>query len=779
MSNSLQHHDQFSQSPGNGLEYNSRDDFYKKDNNSLDPHKILSYILKYKWIILLFILVGSAGAWLYANTITPVYKSTGTLMITSVDQSPSDELSKMISQTTGYGTSSTFKNELQVLHSNKFYHRVAQELLEDEPENVEQYPIYWKEAEDGELVRTKGEEIAGRIGKNIDFYQADEEADVIDVNYESSSPEEAAKIVNVAMQNYVDHSTQQNRQAATSTADFLEEEKEKLKTKLQNAEQQLRNYMDATGFVQVDEQASSMVGQRANTEVELQYVTLELQTIEKSIADYNKQLDRISPGLAEQLIEAVSPRLTASQEMLARYKQERALIVSKNPGVLQRDPLPSRLQYLDKQTLRLKREIKNLSAKLFTTDNEFTGINSEDRAEMLSNVQGRLVELRMQRDQLESKKQSLTQQKTEMDAEFDDLPRGIVELAKLKRDVRINEELYVNVSRQYADMSLLEQSQYGFGRIVDSADTPNVPVSPNKKILMLLGLMIGGVLSAGFIAIREFRDNSVNNIGELKTIYLPPLAVIPVLEKIAKGDEKSFKKGEGTIPEEIVMLNNRFSFAAEAFRRLKNTIIFQDGEHPPKSIVITSPEKGDGKSTVSANLAISFAEEGYLTLVIDADFRRPKLQKYFGITDELGLSNYLNHEISFENLLKETDLETLKLITGGRVAEMPDILSNNHKFKRLLKKLEDIFDVIIIDTPPYGIISDSSALMKYAEAIIMVVQYQKTNKGLLFKTMEELKQIGANVTHIVLNKFDHRNEISNYYGDGYYQAMYSSYEQYL
>lgn len=779
MSNSPQYHNQFSQGPANRVEYIPHDNFYEKDDSSLDPRRILSFILKYKWIILLFILVGSAGAWLYATMVTPVYKSTGTLMITPVEQSSTDELSKLISQATGYGTSSTFKNEIQVLQSTKFSEQVAQKMLEDEPENIEEYPIYWQETEDGELVRTSKKGIANRIKKKIDFFQPVEEADVITVNYISASPKEAAKIVNLAMQNYIDNSTQQNRQAATSTANFLEDEKEKLKTKLQDAEQKLRSYMNATGYVQVNEQASSMVGQRANTEVELQRIMVELPAIEKSIADYKKQLERISPGLVEQLTEAVGPRLTASQEMLARYEQERSLIISKNPGVLQRDPLPSRLQYLDKQILRLKKEIKDLSAKLFTTDNEFTGINSEDRAAMVSKLQTQLIELQTQRKQLESRKQALTQRKTEMDAEFNNLPRGMVELAKLKRDVRINEELYVNVSRQYADMSLLEQSQFGFSRIIDPADTPNVPVSPNKKILLLLGFMIGGVLSAGFIAIREFRDNSLNNIGQLKTIYLPPLTVIPALEKVQKEDEKSFEKGEGIIPKEIVMLNNRSGFAAEAVRRLKNNIIFQNGEHPPKSIVITSPEKGDGKSTVSANLAISFAEEGYSTLLIDADFRRPKQQKYFGIPDEPGLSNYLNHEISFDNLVKETDLKTLKLITAGRRAEMPEILSNSHKFKELLKKMEGVFDVIIIDTLPYGIISDSSALIKYAEATIMVVQYRKTNKGMLFKTMEELKQIGANVTHIVLNKFDPRDEVGNYYGDGYYQAMYSNYDQYL
>lgn len=760
------------------FEYVPSSHFYESEGNSLDPRRILSFLLKYKWVVIAFLLAGATAAWFYAESLMPVYESTGTLMVTSGDNSPTDELSKIISQTTGYGTSSTLENELQILKSRIFAEQVAQRLLEEVPENVKMYPIYWQVSETGEIVRASEATMANEVRNNIGFYQVNEEADVILITYQSSSPREAAKIVNLAMQNYIDNSTQQNRLAASSTAEFLQDERQKLKSRLQDAEQRMRSYMDATGIVQIDEQATGMVNQRASTEVELQRVSLELKSIEKSIEDYRNQLDRVSPGLTEQLTEAIGPRIKASQEMLARYEQERAMILSKNPGVLQRDPLPGRLVYLDREIGRLKEDIRNLSSKLFTSDNEFMGINSEDRAEMVSNLQAKLVELEVQRNQLRSRKQALTQHKQEMDVDFNSLPEGMVELAKLQRDVRMNEELYINVSKQYADMSILQQSQYGFGRIIDPANIPSFAVSPNKKILLLLGLMFGGILAAGFIAIREFRDNSVNNIGQLKTIYLPPLTVIPGIEKVKKEDQKLFKKGEGKIPDEVVMLHDRTSITAEAVRRLKNNIIYQNGELPPKTIVITSPEKGDGKSTVAANLSISFAEEGFWTLVIDADFRRPKLQKYFGITEEKGLSNYLNDEIAFDSLLKETDLKTLKLITAGRGSDMPEIIPNNHKFKRLLKKMEEVFDVIIIDTPPYGIISDSTSLLKYAEATVLVAQYRKTNKGMLMKTMEELKQINANVTNIVLNNFDHRDDASTYYGDGYYQAMYSSYEQY-
>jgi len=783
MSKSLPKHTHNSQGgPPNEVGYlHHNNNFFEKRDNSLNPRKIISLLLKYKWIILLFLVAGAIGALSYAYVVTPVYQSTGSLMITSGDHSTSDALSNssnVISQTTGYGTSSTLENELQVLRSRKFSREVAQRLLENKPKNIKQYPIYWQKLKNGTKVRASKKAIAYTIRNNIDFMQPDEKAAIVKIVYKSTSPKEAARVVNVVMHNYIDHSRQENRQAATSTAHFLKRDKEKLKEKLNNAERALRNYMDSTGIVQVNQQATSMVSQRANTGAELQNVNLKLRTVKKNIADYKKQLDNISPGFAKQLTDAVGPRIKASQKELAQYEEQRSALISKYPGILKHDTLPPRLQLLNKQIARLKGELKNLSKNLYTKNNEFTGINIENQANLVSSLQSRLDDLKIQQKQLEARKQALTRQKNQMDAKFNELPRGMVKLAKLKRNVKINEELYVNVSKKYSDISLLKNSQFGYGHIVDPAVIPGSPVSPVKKIYLLLGLMLGGLMAAGYISIREFRDNSVNDVGELKTIYLPSISVIPKIEEVTQENEKSFKKGAGKVPQEIVMINNRSGIAAEEIRRLKNNITYQNGESPPKSIVITSPEKGDGKSTLSANLAIAFAEEGYWTLVIDADFRQPKIQKYFGISDEHGLSDYLSGDISFENVLKETDLETLKLITAGRGAEMPDILSNSHKLKQLLKKMEDIFDVIIIDTPPYGVISDSSALLKYAEATILLAQHEKTNKGMLHKTMEELRQINANVTNIVLNNFNYRNESSSYYGNGYHQAMYKNYDKY-
>lgn len=748
---------------------------------SLDPKKIISVLLRFKWLVLLFLVAGAAGAWFYADNITPTYESKGILLITTSGAYSDNELSRIISQTTGFGTSSTLENELQVLSSREFSRSLARTVIENDSGDFKVFPILWEKEENGEVYRAGEETVAARIRSNLSFRLPEKESDVVEISFRSPSSLEAAIIVNEAMEKYVENSTHQNRQAAQSTAEFLEKEKEDIKQKLEISEERLRNFMDNSGIVRVDEQATGVITQRTNAEVELQRINLELETIEQAIANHEKQLERTKPGLLEQFAEAIGPRIRNSQEDLARFESERTLIITKNPGVLKREPIPPRLKFVDEQIERLKKEIKLLSDQLFTEDDEYMGMDNEDRAEMVTGIQRRLVELRIEQNLYRSRRDALVQHKKEMDASFNSLPEGMIELAKLQRDVTINEELYLNVSKQYADMSVWKQSQFGFGRIIDTADIANVPVSPNKKMFILLGVMLGGLFAAGLIAFYDFKDNSVKSVDQLRTIYLPALtlSVIPAFDKVPKKNRKFFATGNGRIPDELVLLQDRASLPSESIRRLKNHLIYHHGDKPPKTIAVTSPEKGDGKSTIVANLGIAFAEEGYRTLVIGADFRRPQLGKYFGLSGKNGLTSYLAGHITIQQLLQSTDLNNLKVVAAGEVPLNPETIVSSRPFKEFLNSMKEIFDVIILDTPPFGIISDSAALMKESEAVLVVVGYKKTNQGMLLRTIEELEKIHANVTGIVLNNFDHRKETGNYYGAGYYQSLYSNYDAYV
>jgi len=753
------------------------------NSNGMDPQRIISIIFRYKWIIILLLIAGAGGAWYYAESATPVYEANGTILIETPAGDQDDRLAQLMDQTTGQGLNTTLANQLQIFKSRSFLRQVSQSLMDQDSLTISNYPILWTyDEEKKEFYRANEATVTSRIQRNIGFSRPDEEADVLDVSFSSTSPKQAAKIVNSAMELYVEESTEQNREAASKTAEFLEKEKEAAKEELRKSEEKLQSYMNSSGIVQVDEQAANIVTRREETEKELQRVNLELKTVEETIEKFEQRLEEIKPGLSQQYSEALEPRIQNLQEEMAQYEKERRLIIARNPGVLDRRPLPDRLQYLDKQIEKTKQEITELSSKLFNEDNEFTGISSETRAEAVTEVQNKLVDLKIQQNQYKARQQALREHKEEIDSNFNSLPEGMVELAKLQRDVKLNEELYLNLSKQYSDMSLFKQSQFGYGQIIDKAEVPSSPVSPNKKILLLLGLMLGGFLSAVFITTREFMNKTVNSFNQLKNIYHPSFNIItiPKIEKKSQKQLRSFKGKGDKIPNELVMMQDSLNIVSESVRRLMNYIIFQNGDTPPKTVAVTSPSKGDGKSTIVANLGISFSEAGYKTLLVDVDLRRPKLHKYLGLSSKQGLTDYFDGSLPISNLVKSTDINSsLSVITTGSTTKTHESIIGSLKFKQLIDNLQNNFDIILFDTPPFGIISDSTAVLKFSQSTVVVARYQETNKGLLFRTIDELEQIQANVTNIVLNEFDHRKETENYYGAGYFEALYDNYSEYV
>jgi capsular exopolysaccharide synthesis family protein len=747
-------------------------------SQGLDPRTIVLKILKYKWLILLFLIAGGTGGWFYAESITPIYESKGTLLISSGKAGETD-LSRIVSQTTGVGANATLANELEVLKSLSFASNVAERMMDKETDDVNEFPVLWSQVGEGEFVRSDLRTVANRIRNNIKFQLVNRESEVVQATFESSSPLEAAEVVNVVMDLYVETSTKQNRQAAEATTEFLETERVKLQRELEQAERQLQSFMDRTGLVRLDNQAAGIVNRIEQIDVQIEEIELNLEAVNLAIQNNERELERLKPGVADDFAAAVAPRIRAFQDEMGQYERERFLILQRNPGVRDREVTPPRLKFLDEQIETLKEEITSLSQSIFSEDDEYMGMETAERTQMMTQIQGRLIELRIEKTQLESRMEALKQRLRQTERELDGLPNEMTNLARLQRDVQMKEKLFINISEQYADVSTWKETQYGYGRIIDYANAPRVPVSPRKTILLIMGLMLSGIAAASVIIMKEFFDNTMNSIDEVKSSNLPMLAAVPQLEKrIAKKNQKSFAKGNGNIPRELVSLRDRTSLVSESIRRLKNNIVYQNANDVPKTIAITSPEKGDGKSTIVSNLAITFADEGYKTLLIDCDFRRPKVHTYFGLSNKIGLSNYLQEAIPLTELIRHTDLGNLKVITAGSNIQKPETLANSKEFMEFVTKMEDIFDVVIFDTPPFGIISDATALLKRVDATVVVAKYRKTNKGIFVHTLEELQRINANVSGFVLNDFDPRKDTSGYYGSGYYQSLKKGYESY-
>ena len=234
---------------------------------------------------------------------------------------------------------------------------------------------------------------------------------------------------------------------------------------------------------------------------------------------------------------------------------------------------------------------------------------------------------------------------------------------------------------------------------------------------------------------------------------------------------------------ELVVFNDPKSSISESFRTLRTNIQFMNMNKELKCLLVTSSFPGEGKSWVSSNLAITFAQLGQKVLLIDADLRKGRLYKVFETPQKPGLSNYLSKmsaneagkKENFNEIVKKTVEHNLYFIPSGTFPPNPSELLISSQMKALVEGLEEFFDIVIIDGTPCQLVTDARILARIADSTVVVAEYNKTKKEVLKKTVKSIKNIGGNIAGIVINKIPHSSK--NYYGNGYYYDSINSNEK--
>jgi len=363
---------------------------------------------------------------------------------------------------------------------------------------------------------------------------------------------------------------------------------------------------------------------------------------------------------------------------------------------------------------------------------------------------------------------------------FDGLPDNMLELARLQRNVLIQEQLYTQISSQYAETQLWEQTQFGAGRPIDYGAMPQDPASPNKKLYALIGLLMGGVLSVGFVFTKDSLNKSVDSAEKLKQTGYPLLAVISNFDGYVKQNYngKSFiSVNDKKISTSWETVLNSASPISESYRRLQNNIIFSDPDRKNQTILVTSSRKGEGKTTVSTNLAVSLAEGGKKVLLVDCDLRRPNIHAITGEAREPGVTELFFDGESLKDVINSTVAPSVDMIAAGREIPNPAAVMQSEKLRKLLDGLRDDYDHIVVDTPPYGVITDAAPLMQHADGIVLVAKFGEIQSYELDQTIEKLQQIRARVIGTVLTSYNYKKS-EEYYYYSYNYDNYKAYEEY-
>ncbi|CAN7299800.1 CpsD/CapB family tyrosine-protein kinase [Paenibacillus sp. LjRoot56] len=205
------------------------------------------------------------------------------------------------------------------------------------------------------------------------------------------------------------------------------------------------------------------------------------------------------------------------------------------------------------------------------------------------------------------------------------------------------------------------------------------------------------------------------------------------------------------------------SHVSESYRTLRTNIQFSSIDRIMKTILVTSAQPGEGKSTTAANLSVAYAQEGKKVLIVDADLRKPTIHHYFGVSNRYGLTSAIVNRTQFDEFISETSIENLSLITSGPIPPNPSELLMSQKMTAFLEEMATRFDVIIIDSPPTLAVADAQILATKCDGVVMVISDGKVKRDMARKAIHNLERVQAKILGVVLNNKRHRKSDAAYY----------------
>ena len=301
-------------------------------------------------------------------------------------------------------------------------------------------------------------------------------------------------------------------------------------------------------------------------------------------------------------------------------------------------------------------------------------------------------------------------------------------------------------------------------RIIDNATIPEFPVKPRASLIVAASLVFGVFFGLVFAFARELMGNVFRTPDQLEQeLALPSLGVTPLVKK---------KKG-GVEPEKQYIADQRSTFA-EAINTIRTGLIFSNIDNPPKSILITSTNGSEGKTTLAINLAVALSQMDK-TLLIEMDLRKPAVGKDLDIKADMGLSDLLSGKTDANVFHQVEGAPNLSVITCGTIPPNPMELISSKRFANLLHSLRERFTHIVIDSPPTLPVSDSCVLAKMVDATIIAVKAEETKISMAKETITRLRKVNATITGVVLTQASPQK--MSYYGEHYYQDSYYGVEK--
>ena len=571
---------------------------------------------------------------------------------------------------------------------------------------------------------------------------------LLDVTFESTDPILAAHVVNTHLNNFIEENFRSRFEAANQASTWLAGQLNEMKIKVENAEDTRIAYERENQIWTIDEK-NDITSQK--------------------LADLNKQLteaetDRINKEAVYKLVQAGNydaiAAVRASSVVQDVLRQQNALSAQYTDAVNQYGPnFP--------KVLRLQAQIKELD-QLMTR--EKVNIGNQVEAEYRGSRQREIL---------------LTDALNQQKAESNQMAEKMVQYSILKRDADTNKQLYDGMLQKLKEAGITAGLRSANIRIIDPALIPGGPSRPNRTRNVMLGVLVGLIGGISLALLREYLDNTVKTPDDIETLArLPSLAIVPALSsssgkrngrfsKLLKSPVIAGKDGRA----ELISHNMPQSQMSEAFRALRTSLLLSQADHPPQVILMTSALPREGKTTAAVNLAVTLAQLGDKTLLMDADLRKPGINRALSLVDgkHAGLSSYLAGVSSLDLItVPHPAITNLHAIPTGPIPPNPADLLSSRRLTELIAELRTRYKFVVIDSPPIMAATDAVILSVLVDGVLLVVRSGETPKEAFTRTRDLLAGVKCHMLGVVLNAVD-ASSPDYYYSYRYYPYSYGGY----
>jgi polysaccharide biosynthesis transport protein len=366
---------------------------------------------------------------------------------------------------------------------------------------------------------------------------------------------------------------------------------------------------------------------------------------------------------------------------------------------------------------------------------------------------------------LRSRISSLDNRINELRREMEKYPSLGAQEQRLTAEVQTAQQLYGTLLGELQRARIAESSEAGYVTVIDSAMQPFLPVSPNRKRIFFTAIIFGSILGLGAAVVLENLDDSVKSPDEVREQF--GLSVVGTIPGIKDSDLPGENGAE--VARRLATHFDPRSPVAEAYRSLRTNLAFARAHEAMRILVLTSPGPADGKSTTVANLAITFAQQGQRTLLIDGDLRRAVLDKMFKVPRSPGLTDVLVGQQRLADVVHKTEIENLSVVGSGPFPPNPSELLGSSAMREVLRDAQTEYDVVLIDSPPLLAVTDAAVLATMADGAILVIRVGATAKAAVRRAVAQLQTVHGRVIGAVLNDVDLRSgAFSGSYGYYYY-----------